>query len=253
MSSTSSKNIDSRSTIDSQEVEKFTLMAEEWWDESGKFRPLHLLNPVRVSYILETIKKDFDTLTQEHLNSLTLLDIGCGGGLLSEPMARKGMQVTAIDASEKNIEIAKLHAKKSGLNIAYQSMSAEQLLEEKNTKPFDVVLAMEIIEHVANVPAFCQSIASLVKPGGTLYVATLNRTVKSFAYAIVGAEYILRWLPKGTHDWSKFMKPSEICSILQKHGMQIEDIQGVSYNPLLGSWYLSRDISVNYMLRAKKL
>jgi 2-polyprenyl-6-hydroxyphenyl methylase/3-demethylubiquinone-9 3-methyltransferase len=231
-------------SIDQSEIEKFTAMADEWWSATGKFKPLHKFNPVRVAYIKETITNHFGNMDVE------LLDIGCGGGLLSEPMSRLGAKVTAIDAGEKNIKIASLHAKNSGLDIDYQCTSVEELAA--SGKQFDVVLNMEVIEHVADVDSFIKASSSLVKPNGIMIVATLNRTLKSYALAIVGAEYILKWLPRGTHNWEKFLRPSEIASPLERSGMQLQKIQGVSYNPLHDSWKLSDDIAVNYMMVAVK-
>ena len=239
------------STIDPSEITKFSNMAEVWWDEEGICKPLHQLNPVRIRYVQRTLRAHFRLSETASLSGIRVLDVGCGGGLLSEPLARSGMDVTGIDASEKNTNIASIHAQQSGVVLNYRAMSAEALLAEGGAL-YDVVLAMEVIEHVADVPLFCQTIAALVKPGGLLYVSTLNRTIKSFAYAIVGAEYILRWLPRGTHEWQKFLKPSDICPLLQKSGMSIEAIEGVSYRPLLKKYVLSDDIAVNYMVRASR-
>ncbi len=216
-------------------------MADQWWDESGKFKPLHKFNPTRVSYIRDRLTEHFGKL-----QGLDVLDIGCGGGLLCEPITRLGAKVTGIDASEKNIKIAAIHAENSGLDINYQCISAEEMAAKK--KKFDVVLNMEVIEHVADVESFLAASCALVKPGGLMIVATLNRTVKSFALAIVGAEYVLRWLPRGTHDWKKFLKPSEIEAPISRGGLKLKEIQGVSYNPIKDSWNLSEDIDVNYMM-----
>lgn len=234
-------------SIDENEVAKFSAMAEEWWDLNGKFKPLHKFNPVRIGYVRDNVKSHFN---REDCEGLTLLDIGCGGGLLSEPMARLGMEVTAIDASEKNIKIASLHAEKSGLKIDYRCTSAEELAA--TDAQFDVVLNMEVIEHVASVESFLKASCGLVKPNGIMILATLNRTMKSYALAIVGAEYVLKWLPKGTHDWNKFLKPSEIEPHLRNNGMNLQRIQGVFYNPLLDKWSLSEDIDVNYMMLVNK-
>ncbi|MCD6036088.1 MAG: ubiG [Rickettsiales bacterium] len=241
-------------SIDPQEVEKFSKMAESWWDETGAFAPLHRFNPVRIAYICNQIKASGlapqGVPPQNALSGLKLLDVGCGGGLLSEPMARLGATVTGIDASEKNIAVASHHAKEVGLVIDYRATSAESLAD--TGQQFDVVLAMEIIEHVADVESFLTSCTRLVKPGGLLFVATMNRTVKSYMLAIVGAEYILRWLPKGTHDWKKFLKPSEIASTLRHEGMALQAVQGVGYNLLDSTWHLVNDTGVNYILSARK-
>ncbi|MCE3232687.1 MAG: ubiG [Rickettsiaceae bacterium] len=239
-------------SIDEVEIAKFSAMADEWWDTEGKFKPLHKFNPIRIAYIRDTIVAHFKKSVQSEgvLSGISLLDIGCGGGLLSEPMARLGASVTSIDASEKNIQIASLHAKNIGLDIDYRCTSAEELADHK--KQFDVVLNMEVIEHVADVNSFVKACSELVKPGGIMIVATMNRTVKSYAFAIIGAEYILKWLPCGTHDWEKFLKPSEIEKPLRENGLALKYIQGVSYNPLSDNWKLTKDISVNYILVAVK-
>jgi 2-polyprenyl-6-hydroxyphenyl methylase/3-demethylubiquinone-9 3-methyltransferase len=234
-------------SIDETEIAKFSAMADEWWDLEGKFKPLHKFNPVRIGFVRDIVQAHFG---KDSLKGIEILDIGCGGGLLAEPMARLGAEVTAIDASEKNIKIASLHAKNVGLEIDYKCTSAEDLAA--TGKQFDVVLNMEVIEHVADVDSFVKASAALVKPGGLMIVATLNRTVKSYALAIVGAEYVLRWLPRGTHNWEKFLKPSEIERPLRENGMAVKKIQGVSYNPVRDSWRLSEDIAVNYMVVAGK-
>lgn len=237
-----------KTTINPQEVEKFVKMADEWWNESGKFKPLHRLNPTRVEYIRNSAIDHFKLKNKNTpLKGLTLLDIGCGGGLLSEPMSRLGAKVTGIDAAEKNIHIASLHRDQMQLDITYQATTAENLAKKKTR--YDIVLAMEVVEHVNDVPLFLKSAANLVKPGGLLFVATLNRTAKSYALAIIGAEYILGWLPRGTHDWKKFLKPSEITHMLPLHEMQLDALEGVSYNPLTTKWSLGRDTGVNYMMR----
>lgn len=234
-------------SIDTKEVEKFSALAEQWWDVNGTFRPLHVFNPVRIAYIRDTVQAHYQrSPSPTPLQGLRLLDIGCGGGLLAEPMARLGAAVTAIDASEKNIAIASLHAQQSGLPIDYRCISVEALAASEAA--YDVVLAMEVVEHVADVGSFLSAAGQLVKPGGLLFVATLNRTLKSYALAIVGAEYILRWVPKGTHDWQKFLKPSEIESHMRHKDIKLTNIQGVSYNPLKGKWGLSQDVGVNYMM-----
>lgn len=239
-------------SVDAAEVAKFTAMADEWWDENGKFRPLHLFNPVRIRYIRDNIAAHFGKkpTAQKPLSGVRILDIGCGGGLLAEPLARLGANVTGIDASEKNIRIASAHAKKTGTKVTYLHKAAEDLATKK--QQFDVVLAMEIVEHVANVDAFLSACAALVKPGGLLFVATLNRTPKSFLFGILGAEYVMRWLPRGTHDWRKFLKPSEIAAILQKSRLNLEDIKGMNYRILSNDFCLGGDPSVNYLLLASK-
>ena len=234
-------------TIDPQEVAKFSAIADEWWDEEGKFKPLHRFNPTRIALVRDYVQAHFDC---QSLEGLTLIDIGCGGGLLAEPFSRLGAAVTAIDASETNINVASLHAQKAGVNIDYRCSTAEQ--EAEGGQQYDVVLAMEIIEHVADIPLFLQSCAQLVKPGGLLFVATLNRTAKSWLFGIVGAEYVMRWLPRGTHDWRKFMKPSEIECQLRAANLQTTHIQGMEYNMLKDSWSLSEELSVNYTLVAQK-
>ncbi len=230
------------STIDQNEVEKFSRIADEWWNESGKFKPLHKFNPIRISYLREKISEKFT------LNSnLKILDIGCGGGLVAEPFARMGVSVTAIDASEKNIAVAKIHAEKSELKIDYRAMAAEELVE-KNEK-FDVVFALEIIEHVADVEKFISACSALVKPNGLLFIATINRTVKSLALAKIAAEYVLRWLPAGTHDWKKFLKPHEINSYASDCNLELKEMTGFSYNLLNDSWKKNAaDLSVNYVM-----
>ncbi len=228
-------------SIDQQEIEKFSSMAEEWWDENGKFKPLHKFNPTRIKYIKDKIIQKFTSFS-----SITLLDIGCGGGLLCEPMTRLGAKVTGIDASEKNIKIASLHAQEQELDINYICTSAEELAEKENK--FDVVLSMEVIEHVADVESFLKACHKLLKPGGLLFIATINRTVKSLLLAKIGAEYILKWLPRGTHDWKKFLRPSEIWQYLSKENLQILEIKGMSYNLINSQWSLSDDISVNYIM-----
>lgn len=235
------------STIDQNEVEKFSRIADQWWNETGKFKPLHKFNPVRIAYIREKVEEKFA------LNSeLKILDIGCGGGLIAEPFARMGTDVTAIDASEKNIAVAKIHAKKSDLKINYKNCAAEDLAKEN--EKFDVVFALEIIEHVADVENFVKSCAELVKPNGLLFIATINRTVKSLALAKIAAEYVLRWVPAGTHDWKKFLKPSEINSVAAAQSLELQEMMGFTYNLLSDSWKRnSQDVEVNYaMVFSKK-
>ncbi len=238
-------------TVDKDEIERFSRIAEEWWDANGKFRPLHQMNPVRVGYIRDHACKHFPSPDQQKpLSGLTVLDIGCGGGLLCEPLTRLGAQVTGIDASEKNIAVATLHAKKMGLDITYRCATPEIL---EATPLFDIVLGLEIVEHVANVPAFLRACAAQVKPGGLLFMSTISRTVKSYALAIAGAEYILRWLPRGTHQWKKFLKPSELCAGLREEGLHITHMSGITFSPLQQAWQLQEnDVSVNYILTAQK-
>ena len=237
-------------SIDPEEVAKFSALAEEWWDPAGKFRPLHRLNPVRLAFIRERAAARFgrDPGAGWSFEDLRVLDIGCGGGLLSEPLARLGAHVTGIDASEQNVRIAALHAAGAGLDIDYRAATAEALAEAGES--FDLVLNMEVVEHVADTAAFLAASAALVKPGGAMVVATLNRTPKAFALAIVGAEYVLGWLPRGTHDWRKFLRPSELAAGLRRGGLEIEEITGVAYNPLAATWRLARDLDVNYMVLA---
>ena len=243
---------DKAGTVDDTEVARFSAMADEWWDPTGKFRPLHKFNPVRLAYIKAEVCRHFgrDTNAPDAFQGLRFLDIGCGGGLLSEPMARLGAEVVGADPSETNITIARLHMEQSGLEIDYRAVAAEDL--EAAGETFDVVLNMEVVEHVADVPLFMTSTGNLVKNGGLMFVATINRTLKAYALAIVGAEYVLRWLPKGTHSYEKLVRPEEIETPLNGCGMKIIDRSGVSYNPLSDTWARSRDIDVNYMLLAEK-
>ena len=243
---------ETRSTIDSEEVARFSAMAEEWWDPTGKFKPLHKFSPVRLSYIKEHVCRHFDRdpKTTDAFKGLRCLDIGCGGGLLSEPMARLGADMVGADPSETNIEIARLHMKTSGLEIDYRAETAEALAAAGET--FDVVFNMEVVEHVADVPLFLEATAQMVRPGGLMFVATINRTLKAYALAIVGAEYVLRWLPKGTHSYEKLVRPSEIEGPLQTAGLTMIDRCGVTYNPLTDTWARSRDMDVNYMLLAER-
>jgi 2-polyprenyl-6-hydroxyphenyl methylase / 3-demethylubiquinone-9 3-methyltransferase len=240
------------STVDSTEIAKFNAMAEAWWDPHGDFKPLHQLGPTRIGFIRDVAARHFGRLAggDAPLDGLSLCEIGCGGGLLTEPMRRLGAEVTGVDPSPRNIGIARSHAEKSGLKITYLQCAAEDMVERRES--FDIVLAMEVVEHVANIDAFIASCAQLVNPGGLIFFSTLNRTAKAFALAIVGAEYIMRWLPRGTHDWRKFVKPSELAQPLRRAGLAIEQMTGVTYNPLADRWSLSRDLDVNYMLVAKK-
>jgi len=237
------------STVDPAEIERFSRIAAEWWDPAGKFAPLHRLNPVRIGYIRDRAAAHWhrETLSGTPLEGLSVLDIGCGGGLLSEPMARLGAAVTGVDAAARNIAVAALHAEKQGLAIDYRQGTAEALAE--GTVRFDIVLALEIVEHVADVELFLRSCSRLVKPGGLLFLSTLSRTAKAWMLAIAGDEYILGWLPRGTHDWKKFLKPSEVVRGLEAGGIDTREIVGVVYNPLSRAWSLNKaDLDVNYML-----
>ena len=232
-------------TINKKEIEKFSKIAEEWWNPDGKFKPLHKFNPIRISYIknniIDTLKLE---ITKKPLNKVKILDIGCGGGLLSEPMSRLGADVVGIDASEKNIKIASLHAKKNNLDIKYVCASPENF--ETNDK-FDVILNMEIIEHVDNVDLFLKSCSRLLKKDGIMFVATLNKTLKSYIFAIIGAEYIMQWLPIGTHSWEKFVKPEDLIKILKNYNLELNELIGMKFNLIKDEWSLSSDKSVNYI------
>ena len=237
-------------SINKKEIEKFSNMAAEWWDPEGKFKPLHKFNPIRIKYIKENIIKEFRLKNKKSpLSGINVLDIGCGGGLLSEPMCRLGANVTAIDASNKNISIASLHARKNNLKINYICSSPEKL---KTTKKYDVILNMEIVEHVEDVDFFLKSCANLLKKNGLMFVATINKTLKSYVFAIVGAEYVLRWLPIGTHEWEKFVKPEELKRILVKNNLNLKKIDGMNFNILKDEWNVSKDLSVNYIAEFKK-
>ena len=234
-------------SVNSKEIEKFSKIAEEWWDPNGKFKPLHKFNPIRISYIKENIIKTFKLDRKKSpLKNIKILDIGCGGGLLSEPMCRLGAEVTAIDASKKNIRVAKLHSKKNNLKINYICTSPEKL---KINNKFDIILNMEIVEHVEDVNFFLKSCSKLLKKDGIMFVATLNKTLKSYVFAIVGAEYILRWLPIGTHEWEKFLKPEELISMLKKNNLNIDRVDGMKFNILTDKWNISSDKSVNYIAK----
>lgn len=239
-------------SVDAAEVARFSAMAADWWNPAGQFKPLHRFNPVRLGYLRDRLIAHFrrDGQVAQPLAGLTLLDIGCGGGLLAEPLTRLGAAVTGIDASPTTIAIARLHAAQMGLAIDYRETTAEDLRVEG--RRFDVVLAMEIVEHVADRADFLAAAAGLLKPGGVMVVATLNRTTKSYALAIVGAEYILGWLPRGTHDWRKFVKPDELTAELAATGLTIGEVTGVTYTPLADRWSLSADTGVNYMVLATK-
>ena len=239
-------------TVDAEDVARFSAIAEEWWDENGKFKPLHRIGPVRLKYIRDRICAHYsrDSETMKSLAGLTLLDIGCGGGLMSEPLSRLGAAVTGIDASDKNIAVASLHAEKMGLTVEYKCSAPESL---NPSEKFDVVLALEIVEHVADVQEFLKACVALVKPGGLIIMSTLNRTIKSYGLAIIGAEYVLRWLPRGTHQWQKFLKPSELCAALRREGMHIDHMSGMAFNSFRNEWHLSdTDLDVNYLLSATK-
>ncbi len=242
-----------RATIDPAEVEKFSKIAEEWWDPFGKFKPLHKFNPVRLAYIRDALCAHFgrDRREKRPLEGLRLLDIGCGGGLVAEPMNRLGAAVTGIDASERNIKTAFVHAGAGGLTIDYRAATVEALVAA-NEAPFDVVLNLEVVEHVADPAFFLKTSADLAAPGGIMVVATINRTLKAFALAKVGAEFILGWLPRGTHDPSKFQKPEEISGALSVAGMTVTAAAGVTYNPLLDLWRISENTDVNFMITATK-
>jgi len=238
-------------TINKEEIQKFSRLAEEWWDVNGKFKPLHMFNPIRIEYITEKIKIHFKLKNDKsnYLEGLNILDIGCGGGLISEPMARLGANVTGIDASEKNINIAKLHSKKNGLKINYLNASPENL---ENSEKFDIILNLEIVEHVNNVNLYIKSCYKLLKTNGLMFTATLNRSFISYIKAIIGAEYILRWLPIGTHDWNKFIKPEELEKFLSDEKFSTLDVKGLKFNPLSKKWKKTNDLSVNYIISSLK-
>ena len=236
-----------RVTIDPDEIAKFTAMAADWWNPNGQFKPLHKFNPIRLEYIRDRLCKQFarDPYAAQPLSGLRLLDIGCGGGLLSEPMARLGAEIVGADAAEANIKTAQTHATQQGLEIAHRVQTAEQL--NAAGEKFDAILNMEVIEHVADPQVFLNECAAMLKPDGIMFLATLNRTLKSFALAIVGAEYILRWLPRGTHEWDKFITPAELEVMASKAGLDTLSSTGVSFNPLSDKWRQTGDMSVNYM------
>jgi len=239
------------STINKEEIQKFSKLADEWWDVNGKFKPLHMFNPIRIQYITDRIKQHFKINDKEvnFLKGLSILDIGCGGGLISEPMARLGGAVTGIDASEKNIKVAKLHSGKNKLKINYLNKSPEQL---DNKKKFDIILNLEIVEHVDNVSLYINSCYNLLKKDGLMFTATLNRSLMSYLKAIIGAEYILRWLPVGTHDWNKFLKPEELEKLLHNEKFSTLDIKGLEFNKFLNKWERSDNLSVNYIISSLK-
>jgi len=239
-----------KDTINKKEIDKFSKLADEWWDPEGKFKPLHNFNPVRLRYIKDTIIKKFGTKSEKFpLKGIRILDIGCGGGLLSEPLSRLGAAVTGIDASYKNIEIAKMHLKKSKLNIDYYCSSPEKFIDKEK---FDVVLNMEIVEHVDNVDFFLLKSSELLKKNGLMFIATLNKTLKSYVFAIIGAEYILKWLPIGTHDWNKFLKPDDLINICRNNSLSLNNLIGVKFDILKNEWIVSEDSSVNYLAQFSK-
>ena len=239
------------STINREEIQKFSKLADEWWDVNGKFKPLHMFNPVRIEYILKEIADHFglDPNKKISLNDFEILDIGCGGGLISEPMARLGGNVTGIDASEKNIKIASLHSKKNNLKINYINKSPEQLNEKEK---FDIILNLEVVEHVDNLNLYLQSCNNLLKKNGLMFTATINRTLISYLKAIIGAEYVLRWLPIGTHDWNKFIKPEELQEQLTNKKFSTKNIRGLEFNPFFNKWSNSDNLSVNYIISSIK-
>ena len=238
-------------TINKLEIAKFSKIAAEWWSPNGQFKPLHKFNPIRIKYLKENIIEHFKLKqTNSPLKGLNILDIGCGGGLLSEPITRLGAKVTAIDASKKNIQVAKFHAKKNNLKINYLCSSPEKL---NLNKKFDVVLNMEIVEHVEDLNFFIKRSSNLLKKNGLMFIATLNKTFKSYVFAIVGAEYVLRWLPIGTHDWEKFVKPDNLVNLAINSNLKLKKISGMKFNPIIDEWSLSNDKSVNYIAKFKKI
>ena len=239
-------------TINKEEIQKFSNLANEWWDVKGKFKPLHMFNPVRIEYITQMIRKYFKISDNEinPFKKLKILDIGCGGGLISEPMARLGAKVTGIDASEKNIQVAKIHSKESNLEINYLNSSPEKLKEREE---FDIILNLEIVEHVEDVELYINSCGKLLKKNGLMFTATLNRTITSYIKAIIGAEYILRWLPIGTHDWNKFIRPEELEEKLSTENFKTIEVKGLVFNPLNNKWKKSNNLSVNYIICSSKI
>jgi 2-polyprenyl-6-hydroxyphenyl methylase/3-demethylubiquinone-9 3-methyltransferase len=241
-----------RTTVNDAEIAKFVAMAEEWWDPKGKFKPLHKFNPVRLTYIRDNLCAHFgrDPNSIRPFEGLRILDVGCGGGLLCEPLTRLGATVVGIDAAERNIAIARIHAEQAGLDIDYRATTSEALVAAGES--FDVVLNMEVVEHVDDVPLYMKSCADLVSPGGLMFTATLNRTARSWALAVIGAEYILRWLPRGTHDWNRFLTPEEIGAQLKRNGLNIIGQTGVVFHPLADDWRMSPDMGINYMVLAQR-
>ena len=239
-----------KDTINKKEIDKFSKLADEWWDPEGKFKPLHNFNPVRLRYIKDTITKKFGNKSEKlPLKDIKILDIGCGGGLLSEPLSRLGATVTGIDASDRNIKIAKMHLKKSKLDINYYCSSPESFEAKEK---FDVVLNMEIVEHVDNVDFFLLKSSELLKKDGLMFIATLNKTLKSYVFAIIGAEYILKWLPIGTHDWNKFLKPDDLIDICKNNSLDLNNLIGVKFDILKNEWIISNDKSINYLAQFSK-
>jgi|TARA_B100000035_G_scaffold42328_1_gene31694 2-polyprenyl-6-hydroxyphenyl methylase/3-demethylubiquinone-9 3-methyltransferase len=239
-----------KDTINKKEIDKFSKLADEWWDPEGKFKPLHNFNPVRLRYIKDTITKKFGNKSEKlPLKDIKILDIGCGGGLLSEPLSRLGATVTGIDASDRNIKIAKMHLKKSKLDINYYCSSPESFEAKEK---FDVVLNMEIVEHVDNVDFFLLKSSELLKKDGLMFIATLNKTLKSYVFAIIGAEYILKWLPIGTHDWNKFLKPDDLINICKNNSLNLNNLIGVKFDILKNEWIVSNDKSINYLAQFSK-
>ena len=237
-------------TVNKEEIQKFSKMADEWWDVQGKFKPLHMFNPIRIEYILDMILSHFNlTKNKEPLKKLKILDIGCGGGLISEPMCRLGAEVTGIDASSKNIKVATLHAKKNNLKINYSNKSPEELIAKEE---YDIILNLEVVEHVNDLDLYLKSCSKILKKNGIMFTATINRTFTSYVKAIIGAEYILRWLPIGTHDWNKFLKPEELENKLNNLNFFTIDISGLFFNPLSRKWKKSENLDVNYIITAKK-
>ena len=238
-------------TVNKEEIQKFSRLAEEWWDVKGKFKPLHMFNPIRIEYIVDNCSSHFNLKKNSKLpfKNLKILDIGCGGGLISEPMSRLGAEVTGIDASIKNIKIAEVHAKKNNLKINYLNKSPEQIKEKEK---FDVILNLEVVEHVDNLNLFLKSCCNLLKKNGIIFTATINRTFSSYIKAIIGAEYVLRWLPIGTHDWNKFLKPEELEKKFFDLNVSTKEICGLNFNPFLNEWSKSQDLSVNYIIVGKK-
>ena len=239
-----------KDTINKKEIDKFSKLADEWWDPEGKFKPLHNFNPVRLRYIKDTIVKKFGNKSEKlPLKDIKILDIGCGGGLLSEPLSRLGAIVTGIDASDRNIKIAKMHLEKSKLEINYYCSSPERFVSKEK---FDVVLNMEIVEHVDNVDFFLFKSSELLKKDGLMFIATLNKTLKSYVFAIIGAEYILKWLPIGTHDWNKFLKPDDLINICKNNSLNLNNLIGVKFDILKNEWIVSNDKSINYLAQFSK-
>ena len=241
-----------QASVDAEEVARFEALAETWWDPTGPMRPLHVMAPVRIGFVRDRAAEAFarDVTADRPFAGLSLLDIGCGGGLMAEPMARLGFAVTGIDAAEKNIAVARRHADQMGLAVDYRAEPVEVVAAGKNQ--FDVVLALEVVEHVADLDAFLEAAVSAVKPGGLMVLSTLNRTAKAFALAIVGVEYVLGWLPRGTHDWRKFVQPAELAAGLRRAGARVGELAGMSYSPLSGRWSVTRDLGVNYFAVARR-